>query len=376
MLTRCTCPQCDGRLVPLQRKINHQRTLLKNRTLTQQNARQRQHSEVTPNASNSGTSGTSNLTVDHHHRPTSNFEVPISHASLLAPIDPVHQRLDHPHVVDHPHVANYEDQQPLDGYYHDDQDFENNNEDTGVGPVTPVLLEPNEDDFDPFVVERENRQNDHSLDDIPGYLLVVYATVSWLHLQFYLPRVACNALLAIIACLLRFLDPHMAVPFVTLISATRSLGVDTHMELLAVCPNCRDVYPSAGSKHMQETCTTCNVQLFQPDLTNRGNRRSAKTPKIKYPYLSLSEQLKSLLMVPGVEALLDGWREKHRKPAHYSDIFDGKVCRLDLKAPDGSPFFSNLPHQKNGPDGELRIGVNLGVDWYVYVFVFTQNMTY
>lgn len=25
----------------------------------------------------------------------------------------------------------------------------------------------------------------------------------------------------------------------------------------------------------------------------------------------------------------------------------------------------NLPHEKNGPDGELHIGVNLGIDWYV-----------
>ena len=28
-------------------------------------------------------------------------------------------------------------------------------------------------------------------------------------------------------------------------------------------------------------------------------------------------------------------------------------------------FFSNLPHKMNGPAGELRIGVNLGIDWYV-----------
>lgn len=120
---------------------------------------------------------------------------------------------------------------------------------------------------------------------------------------------------------------------------------------------------------MQDTCTTCNVALFLPDLTKRGNRHTSKTPVIKYPYLSLSDQLFSLLKVPGVEALLDEWRQKPRKLGHYSDIFDGKVCRLDLKAPDGSLFFSNLPHQKNGPEGELRIGVNLGVDWYVLSFL-------
>ncbi|KAG2046440.1 hypothetical protein BDR06DRAFT_977476 [Suillus hirtellus] len=35
---------------------------------------------------------------------------------------------------------------------------------------------------------------------------------------------------------------------------------------------------------------------------------------------------------------------------------------IQLQGMDGKIFFSNLPHEKNGPDGELRIGVNLGVD--------------
>jgi hypothetical protein len=79
------------------------------------------------------------------------------------------------------------------------------------------------------------------------------------------------------------------------------------------------------------------------------------------------DQLYSLLRVPGVKALLDEWHQTPQKLGHYDDIFDGKVCQLDLKAPDGSLFFSNLPHQKHSPGGELQIGVNLGVDWYVYI---------
>jgi hypothetical protein len=97
----------------------------------------------------------------------------------------------------------------------------------------------------------------------------------------------------------------------------------------------------------------------------RGNQRTLKTPIIKYPYTPLSDQITSLLQLPGVEALLDEWRFKPRVPGEYGDIFDGAVCRSKLKAPDGSLFFSNLPNKKNGPNGELRIGVNLGIDWYV-----------
>ena len=73
-----------------------------------------------------------------------------------------------------------------------------------------------------------------------------------------------------------------------------------------------------------------------------------------------------LLKIPGIKALLDQWCMKPRNPGEYSDIFDGDMCHLKLRAPNGMLFFSNLPYEKNGPGGELCIGVNLGVYWYVY----------
>lgn len=102
---------------------------------------------------------------------------------------------------------------------------------------------------------------------------------------------------------------------------------------------------------------------FLPSQTKRGNDRATKTPLIKYPYLPLSEQIKSMLKIPGLEAVLDGWRSKTRSIGTYTDIFDGDICRKKLKDPDGHLFFSNGPGNKTGPNGELRIGVNLGVDW-------------
>jgi hypothetical protein len=64
-----------------------------------------------------------------------------------------------------------------------------------------------------------------------------------------------------------------------------------------------------------------------------------KLPVIKYPYLPLSAQIESLLKVPGVEALLDEWRKRPWNIGEYGDIFDGEVCHLKLRAPDGSLFF-------------------------------------
>lgn len=224
--------------------------------------------------------------------------------------------------------------------------------------------QPAEDDPDPFFIADGLCVEDTTdIMHLPGHLVSIYTVVSWLHLQFHLPKVACNALLAIFACILLTLSPNIEPPFVTLQSSNRVLGVDKPIYTLPVCPSCRNMFPPACSPHSHDQCTLCNEDLFLPDKTACGNQRSLKSPLVKYPYLPLSDQIKSLLKVPGLESLLDGWRSKPRAPNQYIDIFDGSVCKTKLKAPDGKLFFSNLPHEKAGPDGELRIGVNLGVDW-------------
>ncbi|KAG1846632.1 hypothetical protein F4604DRAFT_1688312 [Suillus subluteus] len=206
----------------------------------------------------------------------------------------------------------------------------------------------NEDDPDPFLSEEVlDPRNNMDFADVPPHLLTIYALVSWLHLQFHLPRVACNALLAVFACLLISLSPTIDTPFITLQSSNRVLGVDKSTYVLP--------------------CTTCGVDLFLPDQTKRGNLCAIRLPVIKYPYLPLSEQLKSLLKIPGLEATLDAWRLKPRNPRQYIDIFDGDMCSKKLQGADGKLFFSNLPHEKHGPDGEFRIGLNLGVDWFSYI---------
>lgn len=239
-------------------------------------------------------------------------------------------------------------------------DEDGDNEMMGPG----VDLDVNEDDPDPFMLDEGFSSTDNSnLVDVPPHLITIYALVSWLHLQFHLPRVACNALLTIFGLILVYLSPAIEVPFVTLQSSNRVLGVDKDVLTLPVCPTCRDVFPPAMSTKCHDTCMTCAVDLFLLNTTKRGNLRAMKTPIIKYPYLPLSEQIMSLLKIPGLEAVLDGWCSKPRTVGTYTDIFDGAVCRTKLKSPDGNLFFSNFPHEKNGPNGELRIGVNLGVDW-------------
>jgi hypothetical protein len=389
MQTRCYCEKCHGTLVPFQTKLNHQRKQLKIKTISEQIQRKNEVFSVAQHIAGPSSlaspaclpisSGISALPLEVSPPDTSNELGSIAHASFLdSDLDSFTNNISdlapaglsnavdvNPEYVDvHESDYVYED---VDDFLDEDTPLDDKgNHSEPTPPISPPVSDPTEDNPDPFLVEPCNRQHtaNHEEVGLPAHLLAVYTIVTWLHFQFHLPRVACSAVLAFLAVLFRFFDLGIVPPFVTLQSATRALGVDPGIELLSVCPKCRGVYPSSSSRHMQETCTACHIPLFLPEHTRQGNLRPVKVPVIKYPYLPLSDQIVSILKTPGVEALLDEWRTKPRKLGEYADIFDGRMCRLKLRAPDGSLFFSNRSHENNGPDNELRIGVNLGVDWY------------
>ena len=392
MPVRCHCRICRGNLVAPHTKQNHDRAALKNQTVSQQNARPDLASVDTIGGVSSNTvpghlcdtrgllshdlidsSCTSSTFVDLEEGTLSRLDLDVltNHDNRLCsdPVIPEFGQIgDHFAEEDQGGAA-------FQGGYDEQEDFPDEDalpdQELDYGDEhTSTILPPSmhtEEDTDPFLVEQQHIDSNRDADilDTPDHLLAIYAMVSWLHLQFNLPRVACNAVLTILAYLVSFLNPQLVLPFITLPSIMRILALDPPIELLPVCPSCRDVFPSAASQHVQDICTSCNVPLFLPSRTIRGVPRNVKTPVIKYPYLPLSQQLVSMLKIPGIEALLDGWRTKPRNPREYGDIFDGDMCRVRLKAPDGSIFFSNLPHERQGPSGELRIGVNLGVDWFV-----------
>jgi len=134
---------------------------------------------------------------------------------------------------------NYEDgpEDPLD-LHEDPADIPVHKDDISAY-AGPFHSEPNEDEPDPFMVESDNSMPPMSgIQREPDHLLVIYAIVTWLHMQFSLPRIACNALLAFLARLLTFLIPGTQLPFVTLHSTTCTLGIDPQIHLLTICPNC------------------------------------------------------------------------------------------------------------------------------------------
>ncbi|KAL4078684.1 hypothetical protein V8B97DRAFT_1914497 [Scleroderma yunnanense] len=192
--------------------------------------------------------------------------------------------------------------------------------------------------------------------DAPVYITIIHMLAAWLHLQWHLPYLACNALLTILSAVLLFLSPNLALPFITLPSALKSLSLDFPIYEFVCCPSCHDVYPLAESPDVQVMCTTCSMALFLPNKTKCNNECLKKIPCVKYLYLPLSTQLESLLTVPGVEATLDDWCMKPRTPGKYADIFDGEMCHCQLKAPNGTLF--SLTHPMKG---KVQI-VNYGLE--------------
>ncbi|KAJ7188886.1 hypothetical protein C8R46DRAFT_1024111 [Mycena filopes] len=229
-----------------------------------------------------------------------------------------------------------------------------------------------ENDPDPFYFVPSGAQALPTAADIHPNRAVylIYVTVLWLHTQFHVPFRACSALLAIFALALKAgnapITPeiHTSLP-----SVINKLGAEPSIQILPVCPKCFEVYPISTPKDSK--CSKCSEPLF-PTEPSPSERRSGHTsaqnprPYLQFPTKSLAEQLAILLSVPGIEDEME--KSLKKATAHqagkYTNIFDGKICQ-ELPTADGSRFF--FPSEDEVAQGELRIGVTMGVDWFSYL---------
>lgn len=201
----------------------------------------------------------------------------------------------------------------------------------------------------------------------PGVYLL-YMLVSWLHLQFHLPVRACTALMNVVCLIIQsFGQTVNPPPTITLHRIMGKLEVEPTFNILPMCPSCLEVYPDTPDT--PSICKNCSTFVFKANQPRLGASShvpaSTQTPLLRFPYKSIESQLVSVLSLPGIEEELDGWRRRVRIPGKYFDVFDGEITK-NLKAADGTNFFRNDLGDLNGPNGELRIAVTLGVDWYVH----------
>jgi hypothetical protein len=193
-------------------------------------------------------------------------------------------------------------------------------------------------------------------------LYILYLLVAWLHTQCKLAFTACGAVLVVVAHILAAANvPFGERPaYTTLTSVMTNLNIEPAFQVLPLCPRCMEPYPA--NRDTSSVCDECANPLFAH--IKRHDRRHAHAediarPLLQCPFMSIEQQLRTLLEVPGMEDELEQWRHVPRTPGKYHDMFDGRVPQ-EIKGPDEQPFFENpLP-----PDStELRIGLVLGFDW-------------
>lgn len=231
-------------------------------------------------------------------------------------------------------------------------------------PIPPPAATNNpENNPDPFyVLPSLSSPSYRRAADAPIFLL--YLLVSWLHTHFHLPFTACNTILVVVLNILRAAGYALTTtpsPYVTLPSVISHLGVEPVFQVLPVCENCLEVFPS--STKPGTLCDHCSNPLFKSIL--RHNRRTpndneSHRPSLQFPMKSIEAQLRDICAIPGMLGVLEEWRTKSRSPGRYGDNFDGAVCQ-ELPGVDKRPFFENPRPQDSPP--ELRIGLTLGVDW-------------
>lgn len=235
----------------------------------------------------------------------------------------------------------------------------------GAIPTDQVTATLDENDPDPFYQPRDiddmvpNSSAKSRVHTHPAIRLL-YILVAWLHTHFHLPFIACRAILVIVAFIISTAATSFdtSETYKTLPSVLNHLGVNPDFVVLPVCPECFEVYPA--STPTSDVCARCDSPIFKAAV---GHKKA--TPLLQFPVKSIEEQLVDILHVDGVEDLLEQWRFKERCIGKYLDNFDGEICKI-LKGPDSRPFFENpLPPETRD---ELRIGLTLGVDWYVIRF--------
>ena len=227
----CNCIICSGRHVPAATKQNHDRVALKTQTVLH-----RQQAVLQPDLATyvETTRGTLSTMISSNMQgvPPLHLVDPCTSSASASHKDG-HIDLDiiNPHdnhfgsdlaeplfdwLNDNP-IEEFQEDLTGQGLYVDQEEFPDEDtlpgdEDLDCGEdidnsVISPQADPIEDDPDPFMIKQDLMHSKTNILDLPDHLLIIYALVCWLHMQFKLPCIACNAVLAILACLIRFLNP-------------------------------------------------------------------------------------------------------------------------------------------------------------------------
>ena len=196
------------------------------------------------------------------------------------------------------------------------------------------------------------------------YIRVILLLATYLHTKHHMTFRASNVMLytlRLIFSSLGLLDPDVNMP-TTLITTLKRLNIEDRFTVMVACPKCHRHY--APNTPITTVCLSCDVPLFTAPshtLFQRllGREPPPPPPKMSVPVAPLSQQLSDFLSRPGIEKIVEDWRERKVIPGKLNCIMDGRVWN-EILGPDGKPFFDK---ESLTEPGELRLGVTYAMDW-------------
>ena len=190
--------------------------------------------------------------------------------------------------------------------------------------------------------------------------------VAYLHTTYHVTYRACGVLLWSLKTVFKMaslLPDNDNMP-TTLGTTFNRLGLQESFQMFILCPNCKHpagIHKVPLPKNITLECSLCNTWLYKnvrPSTFSRFLRMTGTLqpkPALVAPYTSLRQLLTEFLSRPGMEDIIDCWRENPYQTGKYTGIWDGKVWR-NLKDETGQPFFTQCDNN------ELRIGLTAGYD--------------
>ena len=193
---------------------------------------------------------------------------------------------------------------------------------------------------------------------------IAITLVAFAHTSYNVPFRACNLILFTFNAMLLaigMLTLQNTMP-TTLQTVMARLELEDRFIVFPICAKCHRFFACAIP--VDSECPDCEIPLFRPSddfLFSRipGRKAPAPLPELCVPMQTLSNLLTEFLWRPGMEEIVGSyWKKRPRKAGYRCDIMDGDIWQT-TKGPDGRLFFDPADETE-----ELRIGVNLGIDWY------------
>jgi hypothetical protein len=198
------------------------------------------------------------------------------------------------------------------------------------------------------------------------YVRAILLLAACLHTKHHVTFRAANIMLYTIRLIfksLNLIDPEEDMP-VTLNTVIKRLDLQDRFSVIPICPQCHRHFPPTISSTSE--CPKCDIPLFSTashTLFQKllGREPSAPPPKLAVPVAPLSAQLADFLARPGMEDVVEEYRDRKTAPEELNCIMDGRVWN-SIPGPDGKPFFDK--DSLTEPD-EIRLGVTFALDWYI-----------